>query len=210
VRDDVFGKRVSDLAAFHAEQQVRKNSLPAAPDKYEIKLPPDFQAPQGVTFEFDKNDALLAKSRELAHKRGMDQETYSDFLGLYAASKISEQQQLATARGAEMAKLGSAAQGRIDAVDTWLHARVGTKADIIVNQLRNFPVATMIEAFEEVIRQFSHQGGAEFSQSGRQQQDNSGKIPGYETMSFVQRRAAQDAAAGRVIAPTGRVAAGGR
>jgi hypothetical protein len=189
--------QVREAIAGRVEQDARKASLPQSANDYQIKLPPDFKAPEGVRFEFDPNDALLKSSRELAHKRGLDQEVYSDFLGLYAANKISEQQQLGTARAAELSKLGTAAQGRIDAIDTWLKARVGAKGALMAAQLRSYPVATMIEMFEGIMRSFSGQGGADYTQSGRQQEDNTGRIPGYENMNFNQRRAAQDAAAAR-------------
>lgn len=210
VNDEAFGKRVSELAAFRAEHDIRKNSLPAAPDKYEIKLPVDFKAPEGVNFQFDENSADLKRAREVAHARGIDQETFSDMLGVYAATKIGEQQTFANARNAELAKLGSAAQNRIDAIETWLKARTGTKAETIVAQLKNYPHAGMVEMFEEVIRQFSHQGSAPFSQSGRSTPEpTDGKIAGYDGMTFEQKRAAQDQARGHTI-PQRRAAMGGR
>ncbi len=210
VRQDVFAQRINELAAFKAEQDVRKNSLPTSPDKYEIRLPADFKAPEGVKFEFDPNSADLKRARELAHARGLDQDAFADFLGVYAANKIGETQQIANARNTELAKLGSAAQARIDAIETWLKARTGSKADVLVAQLKNFPHSGMVEMFEDVIRQFSNQGSASFTQSGRQQQESNDKIPGYENMNFLQRRAAQDALAGKTIVPTGRAAASGR
>jgi hypothetical protein len=190
---DYTQDEVRQAIAHRIESAARKNSLPQSPDKYDIKNSPNFKPPEGVKFEWDTNDPLLKNARELAHKRGLDQESFSDFLDVYAANKISEQQHVGVARNAEMAKLGSAAPGRIDAIDTWLHARVGQKADTIVSQLKNFPHAGMVEMFEEVIRQFSGQGGADFNQSGRQHEDNTGKIPGYDKMSFIEKRAHQDA-----------------
>ncbi len=196
--------QVSQAIAHQIEQNARKAALPQDPRGYQLTLPPDFQAPAGVTFEFDANDPLLAKSRELAHKRGMDQESYSDFLGLYAASKIGEQQTLGTARAAEMAKLGSAAQARIDAIDTWLKARVGQKGALMAAQLRQYPVASMVEMWEDVMRAFSGQGAADYSQSGRHVEEPTGKIPNYENLSFAQKRAAQDAAAAAAARQQGR------
>ena len=148
LREDVFGKRVSDLSAFKAEQDVRKQSLPAAPDKYEIKLPAEFRPPEGVKFEFDANDPALKNARELAHARGVDQETFSDMLGVYAATKIAEHQKVGVAKTAELSKLGSAAESRIDAVSTWLKARVGAPADGLIAQMKTYPVAAMVESFE--------------------------------------------------------------
>jgi hypothetical protein len=186
--------QVRDALAFKSEQEVRKQTLPQSPSGYEIKLPADFKTPEGVRFEFDKNDPGLARFQQLAHARGMDQQTFSDALGVYAANKIAEQQRLAPARAAELSKLGSAAEARIGAVETWLKARIGTKANLIGAQLRNFPVASMVEGFEEIMQQFSRQGGADFTQQGRSEPERpTGKIPGYENMSFTQRRVAQTA-----------------
>lgn len=188
---------VANALKFKSEQDIRKSGLPPTADGYKIELPADFQAPQGVRFEFDPNSADLKRARELAHARGVDQETFSDMLGVYAANKIAEQQTLGVARNAEMQKLGSAGPNRIAAVEMWLKSQVGGKANLIVAQLKNFPVAGMVEMFEQLARNASNQGGADYSQSGRQQEDNTGKIPGYENMSFAQKRAAQDAAAAR-------------
>ena len=184
--------QVRDALAHKAEQDVCRQSLPQSPDGYEVKLPAGFEAPVGVKFEFDMNDPGLARFRELAHARGMDQQTFSDALGLYAANKIGEQQKLGTARAAEMGKLGSAAEARIGAVETWLKSRIGAKAGLFVAQMRNYPVAAMVEGFEDIIRQSSNQGGADFNQSGRQQQEQKPNIPAFDGSNFAQVRAAQD------------------
>jgi hypothetical protein len=73
-----------------------------------------------------------------------------------------------------------------------LKARIGTKANLIAAQLRNYPVASMVEGFEEIMSAFTRQGGADFDQRGRAQEEKpTGKIPGYENMSFAQKRVAQ-------------------
>jgi hypothetical protein len=185
--------QVRQAIAGRVEQDPRKAALPQSANDYQITLPPNFKAPEGVKFEFDQNSADLRRFREVAHARGLDQDTFSEALGVFASTKIAEQQNLATARGTELAKLGSAAQGRIDAIDTWLKACVGQKGALMAAQLRNFPVAGMVEMFEGLMRRDSGQGGADYSQSGRHQEEPSGKIPGYENMSFAQKRASQDA-----------------
>jgi hypothetical protein len=48
-----------------------------------------------------------------------------------------------------------------------------------------------VEAFESIINKFSRQGGTPFSQGHREGAPPAGKIPGYENMSFEQKRAAQ-------------------
>lgn len=191
VRADDFTKDYNDLSAFKAEQEIKKSALPKSADEYKVELPKDFKAPEGVKFEWDMNDPLLAHARTLAHQRGIDQDTFSNMLGVYAANKIAEQTQIGAARTAELQKLGATAEQRIGNVETWLKGRVGDKAAPIISQLKAFPHAGMVEAFESIVQQFSSQGGAQFDQRGRINEQNEGKIPGYENMDFKQRRIAQ-------------------
>lgn len=176
---------------------MRKAAIPAAADKYEAKLPADFKAPEGMEFQLNADDPALAQFRTIAHKRGMDQETFSEALGAFAAVKIAEHQQLTAGRTAEMTKLGATADARIGAVETWLTAKVGDKAAPLIAQLKSFPVAAHVETFEGIIRAFSSQGGTSFTQSGREGEAEKGKIEGYENMSFEQRRHAQEMARAR-------------
>lgn len=191
VRADDFTRDFNDLSAFKAEADVRKNSLPAAPDKYEIKLPEGFKPPEGMEFQFNADDPALAQARALAHAKGWSQQDFSEALGIFASTKIGELQSINTAKQAEMNKLGSTGPQRIDAIETWFKAKIGDKANVLVQTLKNFPVAANVEALEGVIRLFSTQGGTTFSQSGRDGGDDKGEIAGYDGMSFAQRRAAQ-------------------
>lgn len=175
-----------------AEAQVRKTTLPQSPNDYKIENTPTFKAPEGVQFQWDMNDPLLQQARQLAHKQGLGQDQFSSFLDIYAANKIGEMQRLGTARAAELSKLGSAAQNRIEAISTWLKSRAGSDAEVLVNQMARFPHAGMIRAFEKIIQQFSGQGGAQFDQRGRTvEETNPGRIANYENMSFKERRVAQ-------------------
>ena len=113
------------------------------------------------------------------------------YFGLYASTRVGELAQVTAGREREMGKLGAAGPQRIDAVETWLKAKVGDKANVLVATLKQYPVAATVEALEGIIRAFSSQGGTNFTQSGRDQAEEPGRIPGYENMSFAQRRVAQ-------------------
>lgn len=191
VKADDFTKHVNDLSVFKAEADVRAQAVPVSPDKYEIKLPEGFKPPEGMQFEFNADDPALIEARKAAHELKLDQAGFSRMLGIYAANKLGEAQAVSTAREAEMSKLGSTGPQRLEAIETWLNAKVGDKAKVLVATLKNYPVAANVEALEGVIRAFSSQGGGGVTQSGREGQDDAGKIPGYETMTFTQRRAAQ-------------------
>lgn len=191
VKADDFTQHVNDLSAFKAEADVRKQAVPASPDKYEVKLPEGFKPPEGMQFEFKTDDPAMIEARKAAHEMGLDQAGFSRLLGVYAANKLGELQATTTAREAEMTKLGTTGSARIDAVETWLKAKVGDRANVMIATLKQFPIAANVEALEGIIRAFSAQGGTNFTQGGRETETQAGKIPGYETMSFTQRRAAQ-------------------
>ena len=174
-----------------AEVASKKATLPASPDQYRIELPADFVPPENVRFEFDSKDPALARARELAHKRGIDQETFSEMLGVYASTKMGEAIQQAKLRDTNMRALGTAAPQRVEAVATWLQARAGPEGKAFADFLRKFPSSQIVKATENLMRAFSNQGGSDFSQSHRAAAEDPGKIPGYENMSFAQKRAYQ-------------------
>ena len=184
-----FGQKVKDTFAFKAEQDVRKATLPKDPNAYTLDLPADFKPPEGVKFEFNKDDPALAQARAAAMDLGLDQAGFSKMLGIYAATRLSDATKINTARTAEIAKLGSAAPQRIDAVKTWAHAKLGADLGGAIEQM--LVTAKHVEAFESIINQFSRQGGTQFSQGHREGEPPKGTIPGYATMTFEQRRAAQ-------------------
>jgi hypothetical protein len=185
------GKQLREAIAAKAQTDVRATTLPQSADGYEFKLPVEFKPPEGMTFEFDKNDPLLAEARKAALDMKLDQAGFSRMLGLYAANKIKELEGVNRARVAEMEKLGAAGPQRIDAIERWVRAKVGPKADVLMKTVRQYPVAAVVETFEKIIHEFSSQGGVSFDQRHREQPDQ-GKIPGYEGMTFLQRRAAQE------------------
>ena len=174
---------------FKGEQDARNLTLPTTPEGYELKVPADFKPPGDVKFEFNKDDPTLARARQLALNRKLDQATFSDFLGCYAAERIADATKINTARTAEIAKLGSAAPQRIDAVKTWAHGTLGSELGGALEQM--LVTSKHVEAFEKIIDKFSRQGGTPYSQGHREGEPPKGAIPGYANMSFEQKRAAQ-------------------
>jgi hypothetical protein len=89
---------------------------------------------------------------------------------------------------AELAKLGSAGAARVNAVERWLDAtgQGALKSSMVT--------AAQVEAME---RHMATRGAARFSPTPRVAPPAAQKIPGYENMSFEQRRQAQDAIAAR-------------
>ena len=164
------------LTATEAAEVSRKASIPA-PDKYELKFDADYKLPAGIEWSWDAQDApLIQEARAFANASGMSQEGFSKLLGLYASSRVGEQQSLANAKAAELAKLGANANTRVDAIKTWLSAMTGDKSGAMLRVLEHAPTASTVEAFESLIQRFTSQGvsgnpaGARDGNSGRQPQ----------------------------------------
>jgi hypothetical protein len=118
-----FRKAFDELSSFKAAEDVRRLALPAAPDKYEPKLPQNFQAPEGLAFEIKTDDPLWSQAREWAHKNGLSQDAFEQGVALIAARDIGSQQMLKTARDAEIAKLGVNGTARVTAINTFLEGK---------------------------------------------------------------------------------------
>ena len=195
VYGDYTAAQIDDAFAFKAEADIRKHTLPKSEAEYLAKNSDSFKLPEGVgsNFQFDEKDAHLAQARKVALKHGVSQEAFSEFLDVFAAREVGPQIQQHQARQRNLDALGAAGPQRMDAVSTWLRARVGdTDGKAVADFISRFPSAPMVRTFERLIRQFSNQGGADYSASHRETHTQEpGKIAGYENMSFAQKRAHQ-------------------
>jgi hypothetical protein len=190
---ELTSAEIKELSARHAAEKSKELLRPRAPDGYKFDLTPEFKAPQGVEFKLNEADPLVAQYREFAFKHGFDQAQFSEGLDMVATLRLADHQQFAAAKAAELGKLGPAAHGRVSAVTQWLTAMGGEKSADAVRVLVQAPTAATVEAFENIMQRFTSQGGASFNRRGTEHGDpNAGKIPGYATMSFEQRRQAQD------------------
>ncbi|MDB5937592.1 MAG: hypothetical protein JWQ01_4936 [Massilia sp.] len=179
---------LNDLKASAAVEASRKATLPTDAAGYKIELPADFTPPEGVTFEFNADDPLLARARDLAHAKGIDQETFSQMLGLYAGAQIQDQTVIAASKNAEIAKLGVNGPARVDAVTNWLTAVGGDDAATLIKVMDYAPVAGTVVAFENLMRKFSSQGAGGFSQAHRDAPNNKLTEEEYSALSYAEKR----------------------
>jgi hypothetical protein len=132
--------------------------------------------------------------RPWAHNRGMSQSEFSEMIGLYASHTANTEAMLAERSRQEIANVGINAPQKVDAISKWLTGMVG-EAD--AKPIRATIVTDAhVRFYETIMNKLTSQGGASFSQSHRVPPDTA-KIPGYEGMSFEQRRHAQDQLAAR-------------
>jgi hypothetical protein len=191
---EVSEAELASMMDRQAQDDLRKATVPPSPDAYELKISPDAKLPGNVEFKFDGNDPSLIAAKNWAHARGLDQGAFSEMLTLYASHVAQQQQVLATRAAAEVAKAGVNAPARVDAVGKWITAEMGEadaapiRATLVTDSHLRF--------YERMMQKVSSQGTASFSQSHRAPPDTN-PIPGFEGMSFEQRRFAQDQNAAR-------------
>jgi hypothetical protein len=177
-------------------EDLRKATVPSTPADYKLELPENLKLPGDQQFRFDEagNKAAFDAARAWAHNKGMSQTDFAEMLGLYASQEAQQQAALAERSRQEIAKVGINGPQRVDAVGKWITGMVG-EAD--ARPIRATLVTdSHLRFYEKIMTQLTNQGGASFSQSHRAPPDNA-KIPGYENMSFEQRRLAQDQNAAR-------------
>jgi hypothetical protein len=130
----------------------------------------------------------------LKGSRGLDQSAFSEMLTLYAGHVAGQNAALAARSAQEVAKAGVNAPQRVDAVGKWITGEMGEadaapiRATIVTDAHLRF--------YEKLMQKIGSQGTASFSQSHRAAPDTN-PIPGYENMTFEQRRLAQDQYAAR-------------
>jgi hypothetical protein len=162
------------LAAFEAGDKVRRSTLPPSPNDYKAELPADFKIPDGIKYEFNNTDPLLAQAQAVAHEAGLSQDQFSKLLAIYAGGQVSSQQQIATARNAEVQKLGAAGPARIDALTTFFRSYLG-ETDGNAVMARAFTAAD-VQRLEKLVSKITGQGGASFRGNGREPPQQAGRL----------------------------------
>jgi hypothetical protein len=187
---------IKELAAFKATDDSRRLTLPKTPEEYEVRLPKNYQIPQGIEYTINPDDPIVPHARDFALKAGLSKDQFEQLVGLYAQAEIGRQQRYQAAAKDEILKLGPNASTRVTVVQTFLKAQLGDEL------ARQFFFTTMgsarnVEAMEKLMSNFASQGGGSYSAAHQTAPESGDVIPGYDRMNFVQRRAAQDALAAR-------------
>jgi hypothetical protein len=185
VRGADLGKKFNELATWKAAEDVRKGSLPQTAESYKVELPADFKPPAGIEYKIDAADPAIGQFKQWLHKYGVPQDGGNELFGIFAGREVGTEGRIKAAAAAEVSSLGATGPARVDAVLRWFDG-------MGVSDLKSGLItAKHVQAFEKLITQNTSQGSASFTQSHRVPPDTA-KIPGYEGMSFEQRRQAQD------------------
>lgn len=192
VNEEKFAEHINAQTARLAAEDSRRLTLPQTPEAYQIALPADFKAPEGIEFKFVDNDPLLAQAREVMHNidqgKLSGQEAFSKLLGLYAGSQVGQAAQVAAARNAEVAKLGPTGPARVDTIGTFFKATLGDAEG--AQLLSRLFTASDVQIAEKLVARFASQGAGAFSQQHRDV-TAAGKVTpeAYEKMSYSEKKA---------------------
>jgi transcriptional regulator with XRE-family HTH domain len=190
---EVSPEELSAMMQRQASDDLKKATLPASAEAYKAELPADLKLPGGQQFKVDVNDPSFIAARNLAFAKGWSQQDLSEALGIFASHLAGQEFRLAERSRAEIAKAGANAPQRVDAVTRWIRGEVG---DVEAKPIISTIVTDAHLRFYERMMQKDEQHIG-FSQKHRVAPDADSRIPGYENMSFEQRRFAQDQAAAR-------------
>lgn len=201
---EAFGKHWSDQVAPQlarlAAEDSRRAALPQKAEDYQVGNTKEFKAPEGVDFKLDVNDPLFGQAKAWAHKHGLSQDAFLEAIDLVSARDVGSQASLQAARTAEINKLGPNGPARVDAVARWWNSVTGDNGKTLGRVLAMAPTADTVVAIESLIAKWTTQGAAPAPNTTRIPPEGGGTIEGYATMTFEQRRAAQDAQSGRRVA----------
>ena len=195
--DEETGFKTDDfnaLLARDAENNAHLAQVPESADKYEAKLPEDFQLPEGFKLPegesvIDPNDPRIAAARDFAHSRKLSQGDFENLIAMGVSFDLNEQTRLQEAMTQQVEALGAKGKERVGAVKTWISAMLPAKqAEAILGVLYT---KDQIEGFEALMRK--NRGAVPGNPgAGRDGQTPPGQIDGYENMTFRQRMAAID------------------
>jgi hypothetical protein len=184
----------NDLAATKAERDTLLATVPEKPDGYKVGLPESFQLPEGFEVAegesiVDENDPRIAAVRDFAHANQLTQEQFEGIIAMGVQADIAEKEGMKTALTAQREALGAKATERVNAVTTWLGAKIGGElAGALAPMLYT---AKQVQAFEKLM--LLNRGAVPGAPGGgRDGMGGSTQIDGYDKMNFQQRMAAID------------------
>ena len=186
IKHQEFGEHYTGLATRLAAEEVRRNALPTA-ETIKFDLPKDFKLPEGMQWEWKTDAPEFAKFKEIAIKRGLDQDTITDVAGLYAELQVGETARYEAIKKADMEKLGANVTARVTALETWLNGVLGPELGKAATM--GLYSSQMVRAMETLASKFVSQGAASFRQDGREPGGQPGRVSeeAYNQMTPAQR-----------------------
>ena len=125
-------------------EKTQFSGRPESPDKYELRVPQGV-LPEGVEWEFNQDDPLVAAARQFVFAKGGSQDDFDALVGKFIESEIAKLPDIET----EQKRLGEKGAERVKRVDQWLSANVSRGAYAVLSKYATN--ADMVVAIEELM-----------------------------------------------------------
>lgn len=154
----IIANENATLEAPASEGAVLAPAVPAFPETaegYDVRLPGDFQFPDGFTAPdgqsaINADDPRVIAARDFAHANKMTQDQFEAMLSMGLKQELAEQTQLREALAEQVDLLGPKAKERVGAVRQWVGAKLpAAQAEALTSMMYT---KTQIEAFEALMR----------------------------------------------------------
>jgi hypothetical protein len=144
----------NSLVAFKAEHDANLAQVPEKADGYKIALPKDFKI-EGLELKdgespIDESDPRISFARDFALSRNMSQSDFESLIALGVQMDVAQDAKLQEALQVEVTALGSKGKERVNAITTWIGAKLGGEAAQALAPM--LFTAKQIEAFEGLMR----------------------------------------------------------
>jgi hypothetical protein len=177
---DAFGKhfaeKINPILTRDAAEQVRRNTLPASPDKYDTKVSPALKLPDDAKPELDPADPMWGKAKAWAHKHGLSQHAFEEAVDLVVSRDTVSAQQFQRARDGELRKLGAGAKVRMDAIEGFYTDLLGK--DMAKAAMSRIWTSDDVIRAEKVVARFKGQGVSPVREPGLDDATWATKSPG--------------------------------
>ena len=147
---DALNTDLSQLKTIQQQYEDRLAQLPENPEGYELRLPEDFQVPEGLGEFRIPEDSVLAKgAREWALKNQVGPAELQQLVGIFAQDQIAQHEAFKTQQAEDIKSLGDRAQERINTVETFLKSKLdATEFEAIAPVVSS---AAAVKAMEKLI-----------------------------------------------------------
>jgi len=115
-------KSISEQARAYPELEKKYGAFTGAPEEYQLTELKDELKERGLSI--DSEDPAFLKAKEYAKQMNMNQEGFSQLLNLYGETMAAEAMALEDLKKAEMQKLGTSADSRLQNLDSWATANL--------------------------------------------------------------------------------------
>lgn len=185
VKLEELGTRAKQLFDADAERnrvaEERKANTPEKPEDYGLGLPDDYKAPEG--FEVDGESPLWGVLQGKAKELGLTRDEYGklaqEFVDAMAKQHQAQIEAVKSAQTELFKQLGANGPARVEAVHKWMDSVFGDKAAQFKSSIFTPDIARYWES------QMKSGSLTSFNGSGRE--TGSGKVEGYENMTFEQK-----------------------